>query len=192
MIPMVGGVASELIGVLSSPVTQRRDDWFADLQRRLRDLEGRVDGFRFDDLEHNEQFVSATFQATGAALRTHQAEKLVALQNAIVNIALANAPSEDLQSIFLNMVDSFTPTPLRVLRHFRDRGQAIPRTWREERDLSDQVVSDLHERGLLRDTRPLAARNRESPDGLVVYDWEVTQLGQQFLEFIKSPEVGNR
>jgi hypothetical protein len=37
MIPFVGGVGSELLGLLSSPVAERRDDWFADLERRLRD-----------------------------------------------------------------------------------------------------------------------------------------------------------
>ena len=76
LIPFVGGVGSELLGLLSSPVAERRDDWFADLERRLRDLKGRVQGFRFDDLGQNQQFVSATLQATQAALRTHQAEKL--------------------------------------------------------------------------------------------------------------------
>jgi hypothetical protein len=64
MIPFVGGAGSELIGLLSSPVAQRRDDWFEDLARRLHDLEGRVAGFKFDDLANNEQFVSATLQAT--------------------------------------------------------------------------------------------------------------------------------
>ncbi len=33
MIPFVGGAGSELIGLLSSPVAQRRDDWFEDLAR---------------------------------------------------------------------------------------------------------------------------------------------------------------
>ncbi len=31
MIPFVGGMGSELIGLLSSPAAQRRDDWFEDL-----------------------------------------------------------------------------------------------------------------------------------------------------------------
>ncbi|MGI9075226.1 MAG: hypothetical protein ACR2JB_28790 [Bryobacteraceae bacterium] len=37
IIPLVGGTASELIGLISSPVAERRDAWFEDLQRRLHD-----------------------------------------------------------------------------------------------------------------------------------------------------------
>jgi len=147
MIPLVGGGASELLGLLSSPVGQRRDDWLSDLERRLHDLEGRVDGFRFDDLGNNQQFVSATLHATQAALRTHQAEKLEALQNAIVKVALARAPSDDLQLIFLNLVDAFTPTHLQVLRHFLATDAANIERFRAQRDLTDQVVSDLNDRG---------------------------------------------
>jgi hypothetical protein len=189
LFPVLGGIASELLGVLSSPVAQRRDDWLSDLQRRLLALEGQVNGFRFDDLGKNPQFVSAVLQANNAALRTHQSEKLTALQNAVVNVAVAKAPSEDMQQIFLNLVDGFTPTHLQVLKHFQGKRQASPVAWREQRDLTDQAVYDLHERGLLRDTRPLAARNRDSPESLVIYDWEVTNLGRQFLQFIESPEV---
>jgi hypothetical protein len=192
IIPGIGGVASELFGVLSSPLALRRDDWWSDLERRLCDLEGRVDGFRFDDLGQNKQFVSAALQATQAAMRTHQAEKLAALQNAVLNIALAKAPSEDLQLIFLNLVDSFTPSHLEVLRDFQASGHPNRAEFQKQRDLTDQVVCDLRDRGLLRDTRPFAARDRDSPEALVIYDWEVTNLGRQFLEFIKSPEERKR
>ena len=188
MIPLVGGMGAELVGLLSSPVALRRDTWLEDLQRRLHDLEGRVDGFRFDDLSQNQQFVSATLQATQGAQRTHQAEKLTALQNAVVNVAVARGPSEDLQLIFLNLVDSFTPTHLQVLAHFNLRDRSNAARFREQRDLTDQAVCDLRDRGLLRDTRPYAAQNRDSPEGLVYYEWEVTNLGTQFLAFIRPPE----
>jgi hypothetical protein len=97
-----------------------------------------------------------------------------------------------MQLIFLTLVDSFTPTHLQVLKYFGAKHKASPLAWRQERDLTDQVVSDLYDRGMLRDTRPVAARNRESPEALVIYDWEVTNLGRQFLEFIKSPEAEKR
>lgn len=189
LIPGVGSLASELLGVLSSPVAQRRDDWLSDLARRLHDLEGRVDGFRFDDLGQNAQFVSAMSQATLAALRTHQAEKLAALQNAVVNIAIAKAPSEDLQLIFLNLVDIFTPLHLQILRCFQDDDHTTLARFRDQRDIADQVVCDLRDRGLIKDSRPYAARGRDTPESLVTYQWDVTNLGKQFLEFIKSPEA---
>ena len=57
----------ELFELLTSPLAQRRNDWLEDLQRRLRELEKKVTGLKFDDLSGNEQFVSVTLQATQAA-----------------------------------------------------------------------------------------------------------------------------
>lgn len=46
---------------------------------------------------------------------------------------------------------------------------------------------DLLSRGLIRDTRPYAARNRESDDALVINDWDVSSLGKQFLDLVSNP-----
>lgn len=110
----------ELFGLMASPMTQRRDEWLESLERRLRDLEGRVDGFRFDTLGQNEQFVSATLQATHAALRTHQKEKLEALCNAVLNAAAKYEPEDDYQTVFLSLIDRFTPAHLRLLKSFQE------------------------------------------------------------------------
>jgi hypothetical protein len=188
-IPFVGGTGSELISLLlSSPVAERRDVWLDDLQRRLHDLEGKVDGFRFDDLGANEQFVSATLHATQAALRTHQTEKLEALRNAVLNVAVGKAFSEDQQLIFLNLVDSFTPTHLQVLDFFQRRDATLFNELRSQRHLSDQAVRELHGRGLIKDTRPYAAQTKDTPESLVTYDWQITDLGCKFLAFIRSPQ----
>jgi hypothetical protein len=101
-------------------VAQRRDDWLEDLERRVQGLEGRVAGFRFDDLGHNAQFVSATLQATQAALRTHQKDKLEALKNAVVNVALGHEPDVDRQTVFLSLVDRFTAAHLKLLKAFKE------------------------------------------------------------------------
>lgn len=72
-IPVVGDAFAEALGLVLMPsLNRRRDDWFRDLARRLHDLETKVDGFRFEELATNEQFASATVQATQAVLRTHQ------------------------------------------------------------------------------------------------------------------------
>jgi hypothetical protein len=184
---IVPGLSNALELVLTPPLARRRDDWLKDLETRLRELEDRVDGFHFEELGQNEQFVSATLQATHAALRTHQTEKLEALQNAVMNVAVSMAPPEDLQLIFLNLVDSFTPIHLKILRLFQHPDGTVREGFRRQRDLSDQVVRDLNYRGLINDTRPYAARNRDDSESLVYYQWDVTTLGKQFLEFITSP-----
>jgi hypothetical protein len=103
------------------------------LERRLRDQEARVSGFRFDDLGKNEQFVSATLQATQAVLKTHEKEKHEALRNAVLNVALGRELSADRQTMFLALAERFTVFHLTVLRffndparYFQDRGQPVP------------------------------------------------------------------
>jgi len=190
MIPFVGTAGAELIGVLSSPVAQRRDAWLEDLERRLRELEGRGNGFRFDDLAQNEQFVSATLHAAQAALRTHQTEKLSALRNAVLNVAIGRGPSDDLQLIFLNLINTLTPTHLLVLSQFDVRDLEVTRNFRvRQPQLTDLVMRHLLDSGLLKDNRPYAARNRDLPPGsLIEQSIEITDLGKQFLAFITAPE----
>src|SRR5258707_556352 len=65
-------------------------------------------------------FVTTALQATQIAVRTRQEEKLNALRNALVNSALAGAPDETIQQIFLNHVDSPTAWRLRVLAFLCD------------------------------------------------------------------------
>jgi hypothetical protein len=91
-----------------------------DLERRLRDLEGRVKGFRFEDLWQNEKFVSAALTATQAALKIHQQEKLDALKNAVINAALGKQPDANRQQQFIALVDRFSETHLVVLKFLND------------------------------------------------------------------------
>jgi hypothetical protein len=147
----------------------------------------KVQGFKFEDLRNDPQFLSAMIQATQSAERTHRKEKLDALRNAVLNIALGHKPSEDLQAIFLNLVDSFAPVHIEVLRfcqhdnaHDRDR-------FRGQRYVSDQAIMDLLSRGLIRDTRAIGARGRDSEEALVNNDWPISSLGKQFLDLISNP-----
>ena len=68
--PLLGSVLAGEVGLLLvPPVTRRRDEWLEDLARRVRDLEKRGTGFRFEDLVNDEQFISARVQATQAAVK---------------------------------------------------------------------------------------------------------------------------
>jgi hypothetical protein len=157
------------------------------LRLGLNDLSRKVEGLTPERLIADEAFVSAFAHATQAALKTHQAEKIEALRNAVLNVAIGSAPSEDLQLIFLNMIDSFTPKHMQVLRFLTDRNPDTFQVLRSQRDLIDQIINDLNSRGLLKDPRPYDARDRYFPDGLIVCIWELSSQGKQFLEFIKSP-----
>jgi hypothetical protein len=126
---------------------------------------------------------------TLVAIRTHKEEKLLALRNAVVNSATATAPQDDLKAIFLNLVDAFTPTHLKIVKYFQNRGTldatAIQQL-RDARAITDVIVNELARNGLIEDHRPYAARGRDSGDSLFISDWTVSQLGSQFIAFISS------
>lgn len=184
-IPLGGGLAAELFGlVLAPPLTKRRDEWFESIAKRLKALETTL-----ESLGENPAFVTTALQATLIALRTHQEEKLEALRNAVVNSAIGQAPGDDLRAVFLSFVDAFTPTHLRILRFFQDRSSLNSSEFQQLRDtrgLTDLIVNELARDGLIEDPRPYAARGRDSAESLLTLSWTLTKLGIQFVEFISS------
>jgi mannose-6-phosphate isomerase-like protein (cupin superfamily) len=73
---------------------------------KLGELEAK--GLKLESLQSNEQFVTAVMHASQVALRTHQAGKLDALRNAVLNVAKGQAPDETVQHLFFGFVDSAT------------------------------------------------------------------------------------
>ena len=206
-IPFAGGAISEIIGAaVSLPLSKRRDEWFQDLASRLEELEGQKAGFSLDSLGDNEQFVSAAVQATQAALRTHQKEKIEALRNAVLNTAVRQGPEDDYQTVFFALIDRFTPAHLRLLKSFHDplvtKGsneylrwlaegleqknklwRGLPRWVRDHvpgfRDSSQQFIQILIS-DLNNAGLTTAAEAEESPHS-------PTEFGRLFLKFIHSP-----
>jgi hypothetical protein len=184
-IPIAGGFATELFGLMiAPPLTKRRDEWFESLAQRLKTLQ-----LDFERLGQNPVFVTTVMHATQVALRTHQEEKLDALRNAVVNSAVGNTPEEDLRSLFLNLIDEFTPTHIHILNLIRNGASTNLPLFRElidRRELTDQMVLGLARSGLLKDTRPYAARGRDTGESLLEFVWKLSNLGDQFLRFISS------
>lgn len=116
-LPVVGGPAVELFQLLiQPPLEKRREAWMAEVGKKLQELESR--GLDLTNLQTNEEFVSAVMQATQVAMRTHKAEKLAALRNAIGNIATGQAPDETVQHLLLSFIDSLSEMHLRILKVF--------------------------------------------------------------------------
>ncbi len=199
-VPLAGGLLSEWFShFLAPPLSKRRDDWLRALAVGLAQLEIRVEGLSPESLQQNEAFVSATMQATQIALRTHQEEKLAALRNAILNIAIGRAPNEDMQTMFLQFVDSMTTWHIRILKFFQDPGGHLPDTrfsmgapstlleamfpdLRGAREFYDQVVKDLHARGLM-----TLESLHVTMTGSGMCAKRTTPLADSFLAFISSP-----
>lgn len=202
-IPVVGAAGLELFNaVIGPPLSRRRDEWLNALAEQFARIEKTVDGFKVENLKDDEVFITAVLHAMAAALRTHQKEKLDALRNAILNVALHTSPDEDMQFMFLGFIDKFTPWHIRVLMHFHENppdwmlgsdpaylAKAFPELLQQaDEELSGrveffmQIVHDLESSGLL-DTQspPRATSGRGNPIG------KSTELGAQFLQFIASP-----
>lgn len=204
-VPLVGGPASEFFSLyIASPLSKRRDEWIESLDQRLTILEDQVEGFRKDEVGGNELFVTVFLQAVPMAVRSHQKDKREALRNAVLHAALRDPPDEDLQLIFLGHIDASTPWHLRVLEYLRDplrwmemqqisiddllagsRATALERAFPELRgrqEFYDQLVRDLHTRGLIK---------TDTLHGMVtaqgMFQPLVSPTGEQFLKFIASP-----
>ena len=203
-IPGVGGTAVELFtSIIEPPLERRRRKWMVDVTEALNRLE-QERGIDIESLQENEQFFTTLVQASQAALRNHQDEKLSALKNSVCNSALPNPPEESLQQIFLNFIDSFTVWHLKILNLFQD-----PTRWAERnnhqfpnlsmggrsnllesafselrgnREFYDQVWADLYQRGLVNSD---SLHVTMSGNGL--FGGCLTVIGQQFLSFIGDP-----
>ena len=204
-IPYAGAPAAELLAlVVAPPLERRRDEWIESIGNGLIELAQKVEGFKFEDLSKNEAFITTVTHASQAAIRNHQKEKLEALRNAVLNAALPGAPEEDLQLMFLNFVDSFTPWHLVILKFFDN-----PTEWGIKHEITypdwnmgsasaglehafpdlrgkpetyDLFIKDLHSRGLF-STDSLHV----TVTGNGILASRTTAMGKQFLTFISSP-----
>jgi len=117
MPPFLGGPLKEFFSmVIAPPLERRRNEWLIEIYNRLQLLEKTSDKFKPENLVKNENFFSIFLQATQIAMRTHQSEKLEALRNTVTNSVLMPTVDENLQMIFLNFIDRYTPWHLKLLQ----------------------------------------------------------------------------
>lgn len=209
MVPIVGGPAQELFNTLvSSPLGKRRDDWLNDIALMINELKEKEANLDISSLSNNEQFISAVLQATQIVLKNHQIEKKKALINAIKHIALCNAPEDDIQSMFLNYIDTLTPWHLRLLEYFRN-----PRKWGEQhgvhypdwisgsqakvlettfpelegkREIYTKLYTDLCNYGLVKGESLTTLSLHTAMTGEGMFQSMTTTFGNKFLDFISE------
>ena len=193
-IPVVGGPLVEMFQLLiQPPVERRRAKWMQEVGERLQALA--AEGLKIEDLQNNEEFISAVLHATQIAVRTHHQEKIEALKGALESIARGQAPDEAKQYMFFAFIDTMSPLQLQMLALFSappvlpgiSMGglstvleHGIPEL-RGNRELYDQLWKDLYARGLVNTD---GLHMTMSATGLA--SRRTTGLGQEFLQFIRA------
>ena len=183
-------------------LTERRARWLNELAEKVHRLESQIGDF--DHLLDQDTFVDAVTTASQIADRTSRAGKLELLRNAVVNSVLPDAPNNDTQQLFFDMLDRFTPTHVRLLkllsnppgwfaRHHIDRpnvmmgGKSViveagmPEL-ASRKDLIDRYAAALSDAGLI--AQSLSGMMSEA--GL--WAAATTPLAADFLAFVADPE----
>lgn len=204
-VPVIGGVASELFSfLLSPPISKRRDKWLIQLAEGMEELKNNKPEFDIASLADNDIFITTVLHATQAAIRNHQEEKLTALRNAVLNSATGIGIEENIQLMFLNLIDSLTPWHLRILNFFQN-----PLIWFEENNMQmpqfsmgspsqvletafnelkgkdsfyGLIVKDLYSQGLLSSD---SLNTLMTGQGAVAS--RTTEFGNLFVAYISSP-----
>jgi hypothetical protein len=203
-VPVVGGpLAVVFVAAVGRKLQRRRDEWLTELAEAVEEL--RSQGLDPQTLADNDLFVDAVVSTTRIVEHTHQQEKIKALRNAVVNSVAADAPDADTQAIFLNLIDRFTPSHLRLLTLLDN-----PRAWFAARNIPEPqaamagsrtqaveaglpemagrkefynlLVSELSASGFLKVN---TLTGMVSPTAIM--DSLTTDLGTRFVKFVTSP-----
>lgn len=195
IIPIVGGSANELLSTVLAPgVVRRRDEWFKDMADLMDELKSTVEGFKPEKLAESDEFISATILATRIATATHQREKRELLHNALFNVAIGKGPKDDLQQIFFNAIEEFSPSHVKLLKvlwtgrqdlsqrnlysgvgTYKDAIEKLVPELQNQQSLVECILTDLRNRGFSR----LNQVNVPYGNAAVI-----TNLGIEFLHFV--------
>ena len=193
VIPVGGPLISEVWNTVKSNAAQKRlQEWQQLVEQRLSSME-----ISLEDLGSNQNFASALFQATEAAIKTAKEEKRCYLANALKNSIDCDL-DESVMMIFFNMINRYTTLHIKILEFF-DNPQKYSNKFRTNRIMGSPE-------DVLFDTYPDLIEKREivhqvykelSADGLTntinfgvtmtaqgMHASRTTALGKQFISFI--------
>lgn len=152
-IPSIGSlVVNFMESYIASPAQRRLYAFLESLVKELEELKSKNSAVDFD----SPVFVTTFWQAHQIAIRTHKEQKLEALRNAVLNSSIPSSLDDDLQSMFLNWIDVFTPTHIFILKclHYLDQYEPeelkaqFPELEKNEA-LYNQILKNLVERDLI-------------------------------------------
>jgi hypothetical protein len=101
--------------VFSTPIDKRKEAWLKELANIVNELCQEIDGLTLDRISENQEFISASLEASNIAVRTHHQEKLKALKAAVKNTVLRADLDESKKMIFIRIIGQMTPLHFQVL-----------------------------------------------------------------------------
>lgn len=189
----VGSVGAELYKiVIQSGFDRRVGEWREEVAAAIIELRDKF-GQLPEDLEKNEGLLDAVARAGVAAMKDHRREKWEMLHNALVNAALPNAPTDDLQQMFFRLVDEFSQTHVRMLRLLSGRvedaylnlgdfmSKNLPQPTPEQ-TIIRIFLGDLDAKSVV-EVPPRGGHITDNVRGEI----SATDLGRDFLRFITAP-----
>jgi hypothetical protein len=202
-VPGIGGaLAVTFVTAVTWRLNQKREEWLEDLAEEVEELRERLSDVDLDTLVSDPRFTDAVVSAARTVEHTSQEEKLYALRNAVLNSVGPDAPDADTQAIFMNLVDRFTPSHLRMLALWDD-----PPAWFTTHDLPgpssygnrartvEAGLPEMRGRGQLialianelKTAQLLTADMAGSVSDQGMMQRLTTDLGRQFVRFISPP-----
>lgn len=206
-IPLAGGLISEIGNLYLNPLEKRKQKWMEDVSDALNKIRDELNILP-EQLESNDAFISALYQATEIAMRNHQSEKRAALRNALISSA-ATDQNQELETRLLRYVDELGLTHIRLLSNLnihagqfsRDKklDQIYARTCdlmpNIDRILFRSILQDLETRFLitLGDVEDFAEHKSKKDPVFIgateIRSIEVTGLGRSFLTYIRADQL---
>lgn len=140
-LPVFSGTAVELFNsLIIPPLEKRKTKWMIDVTESIQNLE-KQKLINVSELFQNEEFISFLLNASSAAIKIHQKEKLNALKNAVINMAINQSPEEEIALVFLNLVERFSIKHLKILNVLHQ-----PKVWAKNNRLTftNAALADCH------------------------------------------------
>lgn len=139
-VPYAGGILAETFGLLlATPFQRRLISFLEKVAERLNDYD-----VRLEDAVAKEEFVSAVRTAAETVLKTHDEMKRRFLVNAVVNIGIGTGSlTDDVQQIYLQLIDRLTPLHLRVMIAFQLPKNFFEMTATKHDSLKNVTYSDV-------------------------------------------------
>lgn len=202
-IPFAGSAAIELFSrIITPPLEKRREKWMRMIGEELEKIIEKQDHI-LEDIINDDSFIDVLLQASQAAMKTSQKQKLKALKNIVLNKVNDTSVDDSLISIFINNIDSFTDWHLQLLDFLND-----PSNWGKrhnhtfpsyvlgniskiienafpslsgQKNFYNQIAKDLYNKGLLQIDELSINMSTVS-----LLQKKTTDIGDQFLKFIRD------